>query len=78
MIGVVGDIIRRCRTEAGLSQDALAERCGMSRGQISQYEKHGICPSAYRLEDMLNACGFEILVVKKTDAEVFRLKEKLK
>lgn len=67
MIGDTGKTIHRCRTEAGLSQERLAVLTGLGRSAISQYEHKDICPSVYRFEDILNACGYELIVVKKED-----------
>ena len=70
MIVYVGEIIKQCRHDAGLSQAQLCKRTGIGpRGTISQYERHGVCPSVYRFEDILNACGYEIIIRKKGTEE---------
>lgn len=70
MIGNVGEIIKQCRLEAGLSQERLCNLTGIGpRGTISQYERHGICPSVYRFEDLIEACGYEIIIRKKGTKE---------
>lgn len=65
MIGQVSEAIKRCRTEAGLSQERLADQSGLYRSAISQYENKDICPSVYRFEDILEACGYELIIRKK-------------
>lgn len=69
MIGNVPDVIRSLRKEAGLSQERLAERIGASRSQICVYEKRNICPSVYRFEDIVEACGYELIIRKKGTKE---------
>lgn len=64
MIDVAKEV-RRCRASLGVSQDALAEIVGIGRGQISTYEKGVSCPSVYRFEDILNACGYELQIVER-------------
>ncbi len=64
MIGDVGKIIFECRTAAGLSQRALGKEIGTYANTISQYEHKGICPKVYMFEDILNACGYEIVIQK--------------
>jgi transcriptional regulator with XRE-family HTH domain len=70
MIRDVGEIIKQCRHDAGLSQDQLCRVAGIGpRSTISQYERHGKCPSVYRFEDILNACGYELIIRKKGTKE---------
>ena len=65
MIKDVGQLIRKVRLEAGLSQDQLSEMLDVRRSNISQYEHKGVCPNVYRFEDILNVCGYEIVIRKK-------------
>lgn len=69
MIGDVGEIILQIRTEAGLSQEQLGRRAGVLRNNISQYEHKGVCPNVYRFEDLLNACGYELIIRKEGTKE---------
>lgn len=69
MIKDVGELILKCRKEAGLSQNALASAVGTQPHAISQYEHKGICPKVYMFEDILNACGYEIIIRKKGTEE---------
>ena len=44
-----GDVLRRLRLSAGLSQDALARRAGSSERGISDLERgRGVCPGRRR------------------------------
>ena len=69
MIKDVGELILKYRKEAGLSQNALDSAVGTQPHAISQYEHKGICPKVYMFEDILNACGYEIIIRKKGTKE---------
>ena len=56
----VADAIRRARLEAGLTQSALAERCGTSQATLSAYERGRKVPSADTLSRILAAAGFRL------------------
>lgn len=52
-----GDVVRERRAELGLSQEALAERCGVDRKSISRVETGTFSPSldrVWRLADGLD------------------------
>ena len=44
-----GDVVREKRAELGLSQEALAERCGVDRKSISRVETGTFSPSLDRV-----------------------------
>ena len=67
MIEDVGKMIFDCRHEAGLSLRDLAAIVGTQPHAISQYEHKGICPKVYTFEDILNACGYELIVQRRPD-----------
>lgn len=69
MIKDTGAFIKQIRLEAGLTQEALCIKIGCPQSTISQYERKGNCPSVYRFEDLLNACGYEIIIRKKGTEE---------
>lgn len=50
-------LIRRARTEASLSQAALAQRLGMSQAAIAKLERPGSNPTVATLDDVLWATG---------------------
>ena len=52
-----GEVVRERRTELGLSQEDLAERCGFDRKSISRVETGAFSPSldrVWRLDDGLD------------------------
>ena len=52
-----GDVVKERRTELGLSQEDLAERCGFDRKSISRVETGAFSPSldrVWRLADGLD------------------------
>lgn len=69
MIDDVGKLIFDCRHEADLSLRELAAIVGTQPQAISQYEHKGICPKVYMFEDIMNACGYEIIIRKKGTKE---------
>ncbi|MEO6651339.1 MAG: helix-turn-helix transcriptional regulator [Ilumatobacteraceae bacterium] len=64
----VGTQLRRCRTRAGLSQDALAQAAGTSQPTVAAYETGRVTPNVDTLARLLEACGYTIDVVPDTDA----------
>ena len=53
----VSTMIRRCRREAGLSQQALADAASTSQPTIAAYESGRVVPSVPTLTRVLEACG---------------------
>ena len=49
-----------CRKKAGLSQDALAERLGVSRQAISKWETGESVPDTGKLLPLANALGVSL------------------
>lgn len=56
----VGDLIKRVRTESGLTQSQLAARAGTSQANIAKYEAGRMSPSVSTLERVLHAAGFSL------------------
>lgn len=50
-------LIRKARTDAGLSQAALAKRVGVSQAAIAKLERPGSNPTIDTLDDVLWAAG---------------------
>jgi transcriptional regulator with XRE-family HTH domain len=50
-------IVRRARTEAGLTQQQLAGRLGVSQAALARLEKPGANPTLATLERVLRAAG---------------------
>ena len=68
------ELLREVRTEQGVSLHALSVRVNTQRGQyaphingsnIGQIERGARMPSVALLEDLLNALGYELEIVKK-------------
>lgn len=55
-------ILRRARTDAGLSLRALAERAGTSHSAVAGYEAGRKVPSIPTLERLLRAAGYRLNV----------------
>jgi len=53
----VGDMIRRARADADLSQAELAVRAGTSQPALARYETGVVLPTLPTLERLLSACG---------------------
>lgn len=53
-------LIRMARRNAGLTQDALAQRAATSQAAISSYESGSRSPSVETLSRILAAAGFEL------------------
>ena len=53
-------LIRIARREAGLTQQALADRAGTSQAAVSAYESGRRSPSVDTLCRLLGAAGFEV------------------
>ena len=56
------ELVHRVRTEAGLTQAALAERMGTTQSAISRMEGGGTRPSFETLERLAEAVGGELVV----------------
>lgn len=55
-----GDLLRRVRHAAGLSQEVLARRAGTSRTAISAYEHGHKSPSLNTVERLVASAGYEL------------------
>ncbi len=68
---LAGALLRDARCRAGLTQAALAERAGVVRPLISQYETGKKDPSVTMLARLIDACGMELrmLAAELTDAD---------
>lgn len=53
----IGQKLRACRLQLGLTQEELASRCDLTKGYISQLENDICSPSIATLEDILNVLG---------------------
>ncbi|TCO62711.1 helix-turn-helix domain-containing protein [Actinocrispum wychmicini] len=71
-----GDRLRSCRERAGLTQQELAERCGLSRFQISRWETGEAKPGARSLRPLVRGLA-EVLERPAGSAYPFTLDELL-
>ena len=64
----VATMIRRVRTETGLSQTELAELAGTSQPALARYETGAALPSLSTIERLMLACGrrLELRAVRAT------------
>jgi transcriptional regulator with XRE-family HTH domain len=53
-------LLERARTQAGLSQRALAERAGTAQSVVARIELGEAVPTLRTLERLLRAAGFEL------------------
>lgn len=63
-----GDVIRACRTGAGLSQRLLADFAGTRQSNVARYETHQREPSVSAFANLLQCCGCQ-LIVRQEDNE---------
>ena len=63
---VAGDLIRKARTQAGISQSDLADRAGVTQVAISMYETHRRQPSLPVLIGLLRLAGTDLVLSTST------------
>lgn len=73
--GAAGDVLRRARRAAGLSQSQLAELAGTSQSAVAAYESGARQPTIPVLERMVRAAGAELVVDLDVDRSLFRLSD---
>lgn len=56
----VAALVRRARTDAGLTQAALAQATSIAQPNISDYESGKRSPTVRTLVTLVQACGFEL------------------
>ena len=57
----LGSTVRRLRKERGMTQEALADKAGISRATLSKLENGNIAQvSIVTLNDILNHLGYEL------------------
>ena len=60
MIG--GELVREARKRAGLTQQQLAERAGVSQPAIARLESGRTSPSLEQVERLMRLAGFDLIV----------------
>ena len=66
------ELLWRTRKAAGLSQRDLAERAGTKQSSISRIENGRVSPTIHTLEQLVRACGSELLLVTRPSDESIR------
>ena len=61
-------LLRKARTEAGMTQTELAAEVGVAPGRISDYERGKLDPSFNMLLRLLAACGMSLALVPPEDS----------
>ncbi len=80
-VTLAGALLLDARRRRGLTQAELAERAGVVRPLISQYETGKKDPSVSMLARLLDACGMELRmqasVVSKADRDQYKRDEEV-
>jgi transcriptional regulator with XRE-family HTH domain len=73
-------LIRRARTDAGLTQTQLAERMATTQSAVARLERAGANPTVATLETALNAAGrrLELMAAKGTGVDETQIVERLR
>lgn len=64
---MIGDEIKRIRIEKGMTQQELADACGLSRSYIARIEVNGRTPNLDVIQSILKSMGYEM------EIEIFEL-----
>ena len=75
---VIGGLIRRARSAAGITQRQLAERAGTTQPAVSRWEHGHDEPRISTLADLISACGFQLqLVVEPDEVDRAQIRQQL-
>jgi transcriptional regulator with XRE-family HTH domain len=55
-----GELIRRCRLDAGLTQAELARRLDTTQSAVARWESGKVSPTLANLRRILSTCGWEL------------------
>ena len=58
----IGEAVREVRKKAGLTQEQLAEKAGISRGHVVEIEANRYSPMVKTLAAIADACGVELKI----------------
>lgn len=67
--GLAASILRRARSEAGLTQTELAARAGITQSVISAYESARRQPTLPTLASLVEAAGFDLTIGLRQSAD---------
>lgn len=66
----IASVLRQQRESAGITQAALAARCGTSQATVCAYERGHKQPSVPTLERLLAACGARLAIERAPEPVV--------
>ena len=69
LVKILSDNLRRLRLERGLSQEALAERCGLHRTYIGSIERGERNATLGSIEVIANSLNVSVPLLLSKDAE---------
>jgi uncharacterized protein len=67
-MATAGELIRRVRKSAGITQTELAQRAGTSQAAVARYESGDVSPVVSTLERLLAAGGYRLGLQADSDA----------
>lgn len=60
----VGEIIKACRKQTGLTQRSLARRAGIPASTLCRWERGMFTPNVTDFRRVLLVCGYDIQIVR--------------
>lgn len=69
MINYVAKIVEKERKEQGLSMNELSKRSGVPYSTLAQIEKGKCIPQIITYEKILDALGYELILMKRQSLE---------
>jgi len=68
----IGEVIKQARSDKGFSQEVMAEKVGVSRQTLSNWENGKSYPDIVCVIDLSNACGITLDSLLKGDTEMIK------
>lgn len=72
-----GELVRRARLAAGLTQAELADLVGTTQSAVSRWERGHDEPRLASLVDVLRACGLRLSLVADVDVDRAQIRQQL-
>jgi len=72
---MIGDKIRKLRTSKNMTQNDLAQKCGLNRNSIYKYEKNETIPKVAHILEIANALETPITELMDTPYDIFEAPE---
>jgi transcriptional regulator with XRE-family HTH domain len=73
----IGEVVRRARQRAGLSQSGLASRIGSTQSAVSRWEQGHDEPRLSTLASIVAACGLAANLVIDEDVDRAQIRQQL-